>query len=109
MDHAVNDRRDHARFGMPLIAQIKATLRPGNAAVLVNLSVGGALVHSERPLRPGSRIQVQLGSPLANSRVAAQVVRCGVAAIGAGGVTYGAALKFEVPCDLPWGSPTHDG
>lgn len=108
MDHAVNDRRGHARFGMPLIAQIKATLRPGNAAVLVNLSIGGALVHSERPLRPGSRIQVQLGSSVVNARVAAQVLRCGVAAIGAFGVTYGAALRFDVPCDLPWDSETRD-
>ena len=102
MDHALTDRRRHARFGAPLIAQIKATLRPGNAAALVNLSVGGALVHSERPLRPGSRVHVHLGSAVANARVAAQILRCGVAAIGPDGVTYAGALQFDTPCELPW-------
>ena len=98
----MTDRRRHARFGPPLIAPIAATLRPGNSAVLVNLSTGGALVHSERPLRPGSRVHVQLRSAGSVSRVAAQILRCGVASIGSSGVTYAGALKFDSPCDLPW-------
>ena len=86
-----------------------ATLRPGTTVVLVNLSMGGALVHSERLLHPRSRVQSQLGSPLVNATIAARVLRCSVAAIGAGGVTYSAALKFDVPCELPWEPQRSEG
>jgi hypothetical protein len=100
---ALEDRRRAARFDAPLLVHLKATLRPGNAVALVNLAVGGALVHSTRPLRPGSRIHVQITGGTHIVRVSAHVLRCGVAGLSAeDGVVYLGALKFDGHCDLPW-------
>jgi glutamate synthase domain-containing protein 2 len=77
---------------------------------LVNVGGGGALVHSVRPLRPGSRIHVHIAAGEKTRRVAATVQRCGVAAIsGLKGVTYAGALMFDSVCDLPWEPGTHRG
>jgi hypothetical protein len=102
MARALADRRQDARFEGPLLAHLRATLRPGNAVALLNLASGGALVHSARPLRPGTAIHVQiLGGPHA-VRIGGRVLRCGVAVISADGVLYAGALKFDTACDLPW-------
>jgi hypothetical protein len=102
VDRALEDRRQDARFEAPLLTHLKVTLRPGNAVTLVNLATNGALVHSTRPLRPGTPIHVQiLGGPRI-VRIAGLVLRCGVAVISADGVLYVGALKFDTPCDLPW-------
>jgi hypothetical protein len=81
------------------------TLRPGNAVTLVNLASTGALVHSARPLRPGTHIHIQIAGGPRMVRIAGFVLRCGVALISADGVVYAGALKFEPPCDLPWPNP----
>ena len=101
--HAVDDRRGAARFSAPLLSHLHATLRPGNAVLLVNLAAGGALVHSRRPLPPGVRVHVQIvGGPHA-VRIAARVLRCGVASLSAAdGAMYAGALSFDKPCELPW-------
>jgi hypothetical protein len=102
MDRALEDRRQDARFGAPLLSHLKVTLRPGNAVTLVNLATSGALVHSSRPLRPGRTVHIQITGGPRIVRIAGLVLRCGVALISADGVMYVGALKFETPCDLPW-------
>jgi hypothetical protein len=103
MGRAVEDRRQDARFEAPLLTHLRVTLRPGNAVTLVNLATSGALVHSSRPLRPGTAIHIQIAGGPRIVRVAGSVLRCGVALISAtDGVMYVGALKFDSPCDLPW-------
>jgi len=103
MAAALIERRRQSRFAAPVVSHMRATLRPGNAATLVNVSSGGALVHAARPLRPGARIHLQLYAGAAVVRLVAHVLRCSIASIDAtSGVTYLGALKFDTPCDLPW-------
>jgi hypothetical protein len=81
---------------------LRATVRPGNPIALVNLALGGALVHSTRPLRPGARIHMHITGGTHVVRAAGHVLRCGVARLSADGVVYVGALKFDNHCSLPW-------
>jgi len=110
VDRPVAERRRDARFTQPVISHLTATLRPGNIVSLVDLGAGGARVHSARPLRPGSRVNVQIASPLETRVVMGQVLRCGVAALsGSAGVIYEGALRFETRCNVPWERATRVG
>lgn len=94
------DRRREARFRHLWLHSVRATLRPGCLVALVELSSGGALVQGRRPLRPGARVHVQLVTEARSMAVAAHVLRCAVWALDPhAGVTYEAALKFEVRCE----------
>jgi hypothetical protein len=93
-----------------MLLHLRTTIRPGNIVLLVNVGAGGALVHSVRPLRPGSRIHVHIAAGEKTRHLVAVVQRCGVAVIGgANGVTYAGALAFDNACDLPWESRTRPG
>jgi hypothetical protein len=110
MGHAVGERRLDARFTGPTIGRFRATVRPGCLVTLVNLSGGGALIHSSRPLRPGARIHLQLATATQAVGLAAHVQRCTVALLDPdGGVTYSGALKFDERCEIPWEETTHRG
>jgi hypothetical protein len=75
-------------------------MRPGYRLAIVDLSATGALVEGSRPLRPGSRVDVQLESDARSQTIAALVVRCAVGTIDAeSGVIYRAALSFAASCD----------
>ena len=102
MDRALEDRRQDARFAAPLLTHLRVTLRPGNAVTLINLAIHGALVHSVRPLRPGTSVHIQIAGGPRIVRIGGFVLRCGVALISVDGVVYLGALKFDTPCDLPW-------
>ena len=91
------ERRREERTGG---GALSARVRPGYRLVVIDLSAGGALVEAQRPLRPGSRVEVHLESDARRAMVAAKVLRCSVAAIDAeSGVTYRAALAFSEMCD----------
>ena len=110
MGHPIEDRRASARFGAPLLAHLRATLRPGNAVLLVNLARGGALVHSKRPLPPGGRVHVQITGGAQPLGIPGQVLRCTVASLCAKeGPVYSGALRFDSPCDVPWGDGNRRG
>lgn len=102
MDHQVTERRRDSRFGARVIERMRAVLRPGRTVSLVNLSAGGALVESQRPLRPGSNVHLQVIADDKTIGLAAQVLRCAVAAIDGDGVQYRGALMFHQRCDSLW-------
>ena len=102
MDTALEDRRESARFGFPLLEHLRTTMRPGNTVVLKNLAAGGALVHSKRPLLPGTVVHLQIAGGAHTLRLDGRILRCGVAALGVEGVTYLGAVRFDSLCDLPW-------
>lgn len=109
MDCTIEERRTDARFAHPGVTSARATLRPGCIATLVNLSAGGALVQSPRPLRPGARIHVQLTTDKRACAITALVLRCAVSMIDDHGVIYRGALRFDRPCDLFWEIRTRTG
>lgn len=100
MDRTVTDRRVDARFRHPWLRAVRATVRPGCAVLLIDVSSWGALVQAGRPLRPGARVHLQFSTGSRSMAVAAHVLRCAVWALDPyHGVTYQGALKFEQRCD----------
>lgn len=107
METQVADRRTDARFEPPVRAEARATLRPGCAVRLVDVSAGGALVEAPRPLRPGARVHLQVTTTSRRFAIAAQVLRCMVWSLDPlDGVTYRGALKFDHRIDWCWADST---
>jgi hypothetical protein len=93
---AVSERRAHERADDPWPGTAKATLRPGHAISIVNISRGGALVDGTRPMRPGARVMLQIVTSAGALGLSALVLRCGVRSLNAdAGVIYRGALKFD--------------
>jgi PilZ domain len=110
MDRPLVDRRLDERFGQPAIAGTQAILRPGYAVALIDLSAGGAMIEGPRPLRPGTRVHVQLVNGARRFALTAHVLRCSVAALDAdAGVRYRGALRFDERCEGIWEVNTLDG
>ena len=102
MDHTLKERRRDARFRQTaVLAKAKVTMRPGWPLMLVDISASGALVEGARPLRPGSRVHLQIVVGDQRWGIPAHVLRCAVCTVDADdGVTYRGALKFDHRCDL---------
>ena len=110
MDQPLTDRRHDTRFLPPLLGETRATVRPGCQVTLVDLSAGGALIQGLRPLRPGSRVHLQIVTPSRSFGVGGHVLRCMVSAVDPNqGVTYQGAIKFEHRCELFWETTTLGG
>jgi len=110
VDQPVTDRRIDTRFPWAHAGITRATLRPGCAVRVVNVSAGGALVQGGRPLRPGARVHVQLVTSFRVFALVARVLRCAVWLLDShDGATYRGALQFEERCDLLWEPPTPSG
>jgi hypothetical protein len=108
------ERRRERRLGG---AGLRVRVRPGHRLALVNVSTTGALLEGSSPLRPGSRVDVQLDdeAQAAAGKMAARVMRCTVSAIDVdAGVIYRSALEFDGRCDWvrerepPSGYALHD-
>lgn len=96
MDHQLAERRAGHRHPGSSLQLTQATLRPGYAIRIVDISEHGLLVETTRPLRPGTRVHVRLVSEHWSVSVAALVLRCGVSRVHPDdGVTYRGALRFE--------------
>lgn len=96
MDRAVAERRAHERADDTWTRAVKVTLRPGYPISIVNISRGGALVEGSRPMRPGTRVLVQIVTSRGAFGLSALVLRCVVRALSADdGVRYRGALKFD--------------
>ena len=106
----MTERRRERRAAARELQGIAVCVRPGHRVVVVDLSPSGALIEASKPLRPGSRVQVQLEAGHASEAVGARVLRCLVAAVdGERGVTYRAALAFEERCSLVREPGARDG
>lgn len=96
MDCTVSERRAHERAQDPWTRTAKATLRPGCPISIVNISRGGALVDGNRPMRPGTRVLLQIVTSSGALGLSALVLRCGVRSVSAdSGVVYRSAVKFD--------------
>jgi hypothetical protein len=95
----MTERRRDPRLPGAALGVTAATMRPGRAVCVVDVSPGGAQVESTGPLRPGSRVHLRLVAACETVHAAAQVLRCHVAMLcGETGVVYRAALRFEERC-----------
>ena len=110
MDQPLTDRRIDARFALPRTTITRATLRPGCAVRVVNLSSGGALVQADQPIRPGARVHIQIVTTLRAFALVARVLRCAVWTLDPhDGATYRGALQFEDRCEAFWEHGTQPG
>jgi hypothetical protein len=110
VDQPLTDRRIDARFALPRTTITRATLRPGCAVRVVNLSAGGALVQADQPIRPGARVHFQIVTTVQAFALVARVLRCAVWTLDPyDGATYRGALQFEDRCESFWEQETRVG
>ncbi|HJR58064.1 MAG TPA: PilZ domain-containing protein [Vicinamibacterales bacterium] len=103
----MKDRRHDGRFAPPARPDLRATLRPGCAVALVDLSACGALVQTPCPLRPGARVHLQVITGTRRVAVGAHILRCQVWSLDPSeGVTYRGALKFDHRVEWAWADRT---
>ena len=109
MARPVTERRGFSRFAESSVRHLQAVLRPGHPVAIVNLGGGGALVDGWRPLRPGSRVFLQLTVGDQTAGRSARVVRSTVASLTGDGVRYRSALSFDEVWETLWEQCTLDG
>ncbi len=110
MDQPLTDRRIDARIALPRTTITRATLRPGCAVRVVNLSASGALVQADQPIRPGARVHFQMVTTVRAFALVARVLRCAVWTLDPhDGATYRGALQFEDRCESFWEAETQPG
>jgi hypothetical protein len=110
VDQPLTERRIDARFMLPHTSITRATLRPGCAVHVVDLSARGALVQAGQPLRPGARVHFQLVTTERAFALVGRILRCAVWTLDAErGATYRGALHFDERCDFSGDYDTRRG
>jgi hypothetical protein len=79
---------------------VQARVRPGHDVSVVNVSAGGALVHTAHRLMPGAAIELQLMKPDERVSIRGRVLRCGVERVRPTSICYRSAIGFDR--NLPW-------
>jgi PilZ domain-containing protein len=103
----VKDRRSDPRLEWASEEITRATLRPGCTVHIVDVSAGGALLQTARPLRPGARVHFQIVTKRRAFSLVAKVLRCEVWMLDSlEGIIYRGALQFEQRCDFVWEADT---
>jgi PilZ domain-containing protein len=96
----IKDRRSDLRYGWSPADISHATLRPGHVVHLIDLSPGGALVQTDRALRPGARVHFNLVLRERSFGLSARVLRCVVWTLDPReGISYRGALQFDDRCE----------
>ena len=98
MDTAVRpiiDRRRAQRSRVPPNCTLRAIVRPGREATVIDISPQGALIETAHRLLPNSAIELQLETPDRRTTVRGRLIRCCVARVFASAVRYQAGVHFE--------------
>jgi hypothetical protein len=99
---AAEERRAHRRVPGKMLQWLSAArVKYGPEVTIVDLSSGGALLQSDRPLAPGSRQALEIVGPDKSIVVPFGVLRSRLTAVDSRGTTYRAACSFGKPLDLP--------
>jgi hypothetical protein len=93
--HATDRRRARRHFGSEDHGIVRARVRPGHEARVVDVSAGGALIETVHRLLPGTRIELQLDTHEHRTVVRARVLRCAVVVVHASGISYRGAVCFD--------------
>jgi hypothetical protein len=97
-----DERRAHRRVpGRALDWISVARVKYGPEVNIVDLSRGGVLLESDRPLKPGSRQALEIAGPEKSIVVAFGVLRSRISALEPRGAIYRAACAFSRPLELP--------
>ena len=95
------DRRDARRHAdVEDHGIVSVHVRPGNRAMLINISAGGALIETEQRLLPGASVDLLLERSKYRASVRGRVLRCSVIRVCAASMGYRGAVGFDRP--LPW-------
>jgi hypothetical protein len=99
----LGERRRHRRAND--VAEhgiVCARVRPGHAAIVVDVSPDGALVETGHRLLPGTIVVLHLETLDRRESVRGRVLRSRVAGLRASGISYRGAIRFESPlCCMP--------
>jgi len=97
-----DNRRNHQRVpGTSLDWVQVARVKYGPEVSIVDLSQGGVLVESNRPLKPGSKQALEIAGPDKTIVVPFGVLRSKISSLGPKGAVYRAACAFNRLLDLP--------
>jgi hypothetical protein len=74
-----------------------ARVRPGHAAIVVDVSPDGALIETGHRLLPGTVVVLHFESLDRRESLRGRVLRSTVAGVRASGISYRGAIHFETP------------
>jgi hypothetical protein len=95
MAHTVERRAWQRTTTFACAEMARGKLKPGRLAQIVDVSAGGALIETEWRLLPGTRVELQVGEPVALYKVKARIIRSHVAVVHRERIRYRGALMFE--------------
>jgi hypothetical protein len=96
------ERRAHPRVPGPSLAWIDvARVKYGPEVIIVDLSTGGVVLESDRPLAPGSRQSLEIAGADRSTVVPFGVLRSRISALDQRGAIYRSACVFSKPLALP--------
>jgi hypothetical protein len=100
------ERRRFRRVGAEACGDdVRARLRAGRDAALLDLSRGGARIEVASRLLPGTPVELQVAAARWRWSGRARILRCRVSAlVPEDGVRYQAALQFDPPVDAGAGA-----
>ena len=87
----------HSSGGQP---RLRARIRPGHTAALINVSAAGALIETTRRLQPDAFVEMSMETDSRRANLRGRVLRCAVVSVRSTAVHYRAAIQFD--CYLPW-------
>jgi len=94
------DRRRHPRVDDERVSAVCGRVRPGHAARVMNLSIGGALIETARRLVPGVVADLHLESGELRHATRVRVVRSYVSCVLPDALLFRSAVTFERM--VPW-------
>jgi len=96
-----SNRRIHERLKVSDLEWLEgASVKYGGAVRVIDISVGGLLLETEKPLKPNSNVVLELTGPASPILVPSKVLRCRVASLG-DILTYEGACAFKRSLTIP--------
>jgi hypothetical protein len=92
------DRRRHRRAAD--VAEhgiVCARVRPGHAAIVIDVSPDGALIETGHRLLPGTSVVLHFETLDRRESVRGRVLRSTVAGLRASGISFRGAIRFDAP------------
>ncbi len=112
MSEPQSERRGSSRHSPGGHEPVRARIRPGYIAALIDVSTGGALIETSRRLLPGAVVEIYMETESRRASVRGRVLRCAVVKVRPSAMHYRAAIQFD--SYLPWfveddGYVVHEG
>jgi hypothetical protein len=94
----LTDRRLSARSSaVNELGILRARVRPGHEASVIDISVHGALIETALRLLPGRHVELQVERGDEHMAIRGRVVRCRVVGVLPSRVSYHGAIGFDKP------------